>query len=366
RIVMSTHNKYFVTEKLQTPDGWDVPGTDVAINNVYLNGVRIASMDANGQTAYYLANHVDSVKIVADDTGKAVSRTEYLPYGETFQQEGDIKFTPKYNGQALDNESDLYYFNARHYDPEIGRFVTADAVTDGHKVDKEGNVIDSTMTAWNRYMYVRGNPVMYKDPTGHAKVVMFTGFNNTTDPILNYNDKDTGTVKTKDQLMKRIKDEGLEEKVDVEVIGTSINKEKNAEAALKFILKDYKKGEKIIIYGYSMGSDSALLLAKKLKENNIDVDKLIIIDAENKSFRTGNTNIAETKVPENVNDVTNWYQRAENDPEQGGAILEKTTENQKTRIKNQRIYQTDHGNIDESMKDRAVNTIMNQIYKETK
>ncbi|MES0492159.1 MAG: RHS repeat-associated core domain-containing protein, partial [Leptospirales bacterium] len=109
------------------------------------------------KAAYYLANHVDSVKVVTDDTGKALSRTEYLPYGETFQQEGDIRFTAKYNGQALDEESDLYYYNARHYDPEIGRFVTADSVTDG----------PGTIKGWNRYMYVGGNPIMYKDPTGH-------------------------------------------------------------------------------------------------------------------------------------------------------------------------------------------------------
>ncbi|MES0492116.1 MAG: RHS repeat-associated core domain-containing protein [Leptospirales bacterium] len=92
------------------------------------------------------------------DTGKTVSRTEYLPYRETFAQEGDIKFAPKYNGQALDEESDLYYYNARHYDPEIGRFVTADSVTDG----------PGTIKGWNRYMYVGGNPIMYKDPTGHV------------------------------------------------------------------------------------------------------------------------------------------------------------------------------------------------------
>ncbi|MES0490884.1 MAG: SpvB/TcaC N-terminal domain-containing protein [Leptospirales bacterium] len=157
RVVMSTHNKYYVTEKLQTPDGWDIPGTDIAINNVYLNGVRIASMDSNGKAAYYLANHVDSVKVVTDDNGVAVNRTEYLPYGETFQQEGDIKFGPKYNGQAFDEESDLYFFNARHYDPEVARFVTADTVTDG----------PGTIKGWNRYMYVGGNPIMYKDPTGH-------------------------------------------------------------------------------------------------------------------------------------------------------------------------------------------------------
>jgi len=109
--------------------------------------------------AYYLANHVDSVKVVTDDTGKILSRTEYLPYGETFQQEGEIKFAAKYNGQALDEESDLYYYNARHYDPEIARFVTADSVIDGA----------TSVKGWNRYMYVGGNPIMYKDPTGHER-----------------------------------------------------------------------------------------------------------------------------------------------------------------------------------------------------
>jgi len=47
--------------------------------------------------------------------------------------------------------------NARHYDPEIARFVTADTVTDGPE----------TIKGWNRYMYVGGNPIMHKDPTGH-------------------------------------------------------------------------------------------------------------------------------------------------------------------------------------------------------
>ncbi|MES0489524.1 MAG: SpvB/TcaC N-terminal domain-containing protein [Leptospirales bacterium] len=162
KVVMSTHSQYFVTEKLQTLDGYDVPGTDIAINNIYLNGVRIASMKSNGEAAYYLANHVDSVKIVTDDTGASVSRTEYLPYGETFAQTGPIRFAAKYNGQALDEESDLYFFNARHYDPEIARFVTADTVTDGPETTK----------GWNRYMYVGGNPISYKDPTGHNVVVL--------------------------------------------------------------------------------------------------------------------------------------------------------------------------------------------------
>ena len=80
-----------------------------------------------------------------------------LPYGEVWFSEGSEDFAPKYNSQELDKESDLYYFNARHYDPELARFVSADVV-----------IPDPTYSqSWNRYMYVAGNPIMYKDPTGH-------------------------------------------------------------------------------------------------------------------------------------------------------------------------------------------------------
>jgi RHS repeat-associated protein len=92
-----------------------------------------------------------------DETGAAISRSEYLPYGEAWVQTGDKGYAPKYNGQELDGESDFYYYNARHYDPQIGRFISADTVVDGA----------TTSAGWNRYMYVHGNPVMYKDPSGH-------------------------------------------------------------------------------------------------------------------------------------------------------------------------------------------------------
>jgi len=85
---------------------------------------------------------------------------EYLPYGETWFKEGDDRFAPKYNSQELDRESGYYFYNARHYDPEICRFVTADTVIDG-EFDTQG---------WNRYSYCKNNPIRFKDPTGHELV----------------------------------------------------------------------------------------------------------------------------------------------------------------------------------------------------
>lgn len=36
-----------------------------------------------GHARYFLTDQVDSMHIVTDDTGGAVNRTQYLPYGET-------------------------------------------------------------------------------------------------------------------------------------------------------------------------------------------------------------------------------------------------------------------------------------------
>ena len=47
-------------------------------------------------------------------------------------------------------EACLYYYNARWYDPETGRFVTEDPAKDG----------------LNWYIYAGNNPVKYTDPTG--------------------------------------------------------------------------------------------------------------------------------------------------------------------------------------------------------
>ncbi|ASV12352.1 RHS repeat domain-containing protein [Leptospira santarosai] len=128
-----------------------------SVNNVYLNGVRIAAMNEAGALAYYLTDQVDSVSHVLDDEGNTLSQMQYQPYGETFVQRGDLNFSPKYNSQELDRESGFYFYNARYYDPGIARFTSADTIIDG-EFDTQG---------WNRFSYVKGNPIGAKDPSGH-------------------------------------------------------------------------------------------------------------------------------------------------------------------------------------------------------
>ena len=127
---------------------------------------------------------MDSVTVVTDGTGQVQTRTEYLPYGETWYQEGDETNGPKYNSQELDEETGYYYYNARHYDPETGRFVTADNVVDGQY----------STQGWNRYMYCHGNPVRYKDPTGHYVWGGGGSFSNIWQQVKSYFSSDKSTA----------------------------------------------------------------------------------------------------------------------------------------------------------------------------
>ena len=53
------------------------------------------------------------------------------------------------------------HYGARFYSPRLGRFVSADTIVPQPEDPQ----------ALNRYAYVRNNPVIYRDPSGHAECV---------------------------------------------------------------------------------------------------------------------------------------------------------------------------------------------------
>jgi RHS repeat-associated protein len=89
---------------------------------------------------------------VTSENGVTTEEIMYTPFGEQLN-ETEERYT--YNGKELD-ETGLYYYGARYYDPVIGRFVTRDPLTGGRK---------SPQTL-NRYAYCRNNPLRYFDPAG--------------------------------------------------------------------------------------------------------------------------------------------------------------------------------------------------------
>jgi RHS repeat-associated protein len=82
-----------------------------------------------------------------------------------------------YTGQRWEAGIGLYDYNARYYDPALGRFVQADTVVPSPQNSQ----------SLNRYLYTLGNPLKYVDPSGHSpKEYLVDGGNSTYDYMVWY------------------------------------------------------------------------------------------------------------------------------------------------------------------------------------
>lgn len=110
----------------------------------------------NGQVYRYISDAQGSIIALSDSAGQIVQRYEYDAYGKTISVQDPAFVQPYgYTGRERDDESGLYYYRARYYDPAVGRFLQSDPI------GLAGGI--------NTYAYVGGNPVSFGDPFGLAK-----------------------------------------------------------------------------------------------------------------------------------------------------------------------------------------------------
>ena len=135
-------------------------GEDVEITSgqylKYLPGdVKKVGSGGTGTLYWQHRDHLQSVRVVTKADGTKDDGATYRPYGEQQGFAGTTPQTKGYINQRLDGESGLMYLHARYYDPQLGRFIQADAS-------------DPTATGVgiNRYAYSTNNPVAYLDPSG--------------------------------------------------------------------------------------------------------------------------------------------------------------------------------------------------------
>ncbi|HSH05822.1 MAG TPA: RHS repeat-associated core domain-containing protein, partial [Anaerolineae bacterium] len=146
--------------------------TIITRHNYTFNGELVASrvtghpQTANNGLFYPFTDHLGSTRFLTygqnhPKSGQKVvgSDRHYTPFGQqTKQQTTDI--TPHgFTGHHENPDWDLIFMNSRFYLPAIGRFLTADTL-----------IPDPTNSqSFNRYSYVRNNPLQWTDPTGHRE-----------------------------------------------------------------------------------------------------------------------------------------------------------------------------------------------------
>jgi RHS repeat-associated protein len=86
-------------------------------------------------------------------------RREGGPFGEEVSPQYPPPDKRLFTGKERDGETGMDYFEARYLQASAGRFTTVDPL-----MNQSRNVADPQK--WNRYAYVRNNPLRYVDPDG--------------------------------------------------------------------------------------------------------------------------------------------------------------------------------------------------------
>jgi RHS repeat-associated protein len=129
---------------------------------VYVLGKHFARVDGNLDNSitkkyFYHTDHLGSTVLITDEQGQQVWSAEFTPFGKQVSKEGELDHAAKFTGKDLDEDTGLYYFNARWYDEEVGRFITEDSIP----------IDPNDPRTLNYYTYAFNNPIYYNDPTGH-------------------------------------------------------------------------------------------------------------------------------------------------------------------------------------------------------
>ncbi len=123
---------------------------------------------------YYHPDHLGSSSYITNLDGKVSQHIEYVPFGEVFIEERNNTWNTPYlfNAKEFDEETGLYYYGARYYEPRLGLWMSVDPISnydprnDNNYLDGEHN--GSVYNSFNiyPYEYCYQNSILLVDYTG--------------------------------------------------------------------------------------------------------------------------------------------------------------------------------------------------------
>ena len=119
----------------------------------------------NNNEYFYDRTVTGEIRHIIDKNGHVYVSYEYDDWGmPTYESDGStignelLELNPfMYKGYFYDREIKMYYLKSRYYDPDLGRFINADA---------EVGSVGETM-GMNLFAYCKCNPICYSDENGN-------------------------------------------------------------------------------------------------------------------------------------------------------------------------------------------------------
>lgn len=129
----------------------DGSGT-ITAKYVYGAGIdEVVTMQRGGSAYFYHYDGLGNVSDITDGAGSIVESYSYDAYGNS-SDTSSVGNPYLFNGRRFDAETGLYYYRARYYDSEIGRFLQVDPI--------------GYIGGMNLYVYCSNNPVNFIDVFG--------------------------------------------------------------------------------------------------------------------------------------------------------------------------------------------------------
>jgi RHS repeat-associated protein len=146
----------------------------MTISRTYIRlGSELIAMRVLGDTSlnsgyfYFKTNNLGSLTGTTKN-GVIVGSNVYYPYGSPLSTNSDPnnKSEFRFTGQRMDTKNKidvspigLYFYGSRYFDPYLNRWIQPD------------NIVPDPYDpgSWDRYNYVRSNPIKFGDPSGHRE-----------------------------------------------------------------------------------------------------------------------------------------------------------------------------------------------------
>jgi RHS repeat-associated protein len=172
---------------------------------IFAGDVRLAKVTPSG-VLHFHKDHLTSTAAVSNAVGEKIESADYIPFGQERNHAGQRVTHYKYTDQEFDQETGLYNYKARLYDPISEVFISSDPylspnfvfdLIQGPKSARvQGNFSSAgdkrkqtsgtkalvdffshTSQRLNRYAYVQNNPINFVDSSGlwpttiHNKII---------------------------------------------------------------------------------------------------------------------------------------------------------------------------------------------------